>query len=402
MRVVINAYTTIGNKTGVGRYTDELIRCLRERMNLDELFAYPHLWLRNLRARWKKRTDGNAPTFQQTTKRRWLPSPRRLAVGALRPLGHGLIWLYNRAVLRQGKFDLYHEPNHIPIRCDVPTVTTIHDLSVMHHPEWHPQQRLRFFNANMHRAICQTQHFFTVSDFVKREIAETFHVPLSRITTTPNGVRSGLRPMAEDEFRPILKQLGLPDRYLLHVGTIEPRKNLLNLMRAYVDLPVGLRERFPLVLVGQWGWHFEEAADFYHSTAKHKNVIQIGYVPDEALPAIYNGARALVFPTYYEGFGIPAVEMMGCGGAVLASTAGAVAEVVGKHAELIEPEDVVGWRDAMCRVLTDVEWWLSLRRGVVDHARQYSWDRTAAQTLRIYRQLTQSDTIVADTPAQAA
>src|SRR6516162_4442021 len=115
MRVVINAYTTIGNKTGVGRYTDELVRCLRERMNPEELFAYPHLWLRNLRAKWKKRTDGNAPTAQEKPKRRWLPSPRRLAIGALGPIGHGLIWLYNRAVLRPGKFDLYHEPNHIPI-----------------------------------------------------------------------------------------------------------------------------------------------------------------------------------------------------------------------------------------------------------------------------------------------
>jgi alpha-1,3-rhamnosyl/mannosyltransferase len=190
-----------------------------------------------------------------------------------------------------------------------------------------------------------------------------------------------------EEVADVLRRLGLPARYLLYVGTIEPRKNVLRLLRAYCALPAALRERWPLLLVGRWGWHSRAVAEYFHAEARHRGVQQLGYVADEHLPAIYNGARALVFPSYYEGFGMPPVEMMACGGAVLASTAGAVVEVVGDRAHLVEPEDADGWRSALKRVLTDDDWWQSLRQGVMERARRFSWDHCAADTLRVYRML---------------
>ena len=389
MRVVLNAYTTIGNKTGIGRYTEELLRCLRDRLSSEELFAYPHSWVRKLRSKWKSNTvSERAPTEASTVQKRAWPSPRRTAVSLLRPIGHGVLWAYDKSVMRKGKFDLYHEPNYIPIACDLPTVVTVHDLSIVRHPEWHPAERVAFFEKHFERGLRQACHFFTDTEHARREMVDLLQIPASKITCTYCGTRPDLRPMTEEEYRPVLDRLGLPEKYLLHVGTIEPRKNLLRLMRAYVDLPAPLRERYPLVLVGQWGWKFDETADYFHAMAKHKGVIQTGFLPDADLPAVYNGARALVFPTLYEGFGIPPVEMMGCGGAVLASTAGAVAEVVGSHASLIRPENVEGWRDAMRRVLTDDEWWQGLRQGVVQRANRFTWDRTAEETLRIYRQMT--------------
>jgi alpha-1,3-rhamnosyl/mannosyltransferase len=325
-----------------------------------------------------------------------------MLISALRPMGHGLLWMYNRSLLRPSRFDLYHEPNYIPIPCDIPTVVTIHDLSIVRHPEWHPPERVDFFERNLPRGLRQAQHFFTDTEHARREMIELLNIPTERITCSYCGTRGDLAPMTEAEYRPVLRRLGLPKQYLLHVGTIEPRKNLLRLMRAYVDLPGSLREKFPLVLVGQWGWRFDETADFFHSTAKHKGVIQTGFLPDADLPAVYNGARALVFPTLYEGFGIPAVEMMGCGGAVLASTAGAVAEVVGSHGTLIHPEDVEGWRDAIQRVLTDDEYWKGLRRSAMTQAGRFTWERTAEATVRVYREIVGEETAASQMSAKAA
>lgn len=388
MRVVINASTTIGNMTGVGRHTAELIRCLRARMTPEELFEYPHGWVRTLRDKWKQTTATASPTSNGVKSHWRLPSPKRLAINVARPCGHGLLWLYDKAVLRRGNFDLYHEPNFMPVRCNVPTVATIHDLSILRHPEWHPPARVRWFESNLPNALKQASHFFTVTEHARREMVELLAVPAERITCTYNGVREDMVPLSETEYMPVLRKLDLTPGYLLHVGTIEPRKNLLRLMQAYVDLPAELRARHPLVLAGQWGWHFEEIAEYYQQTAKDKGVRQLGFVADADLPALYNGARALVFPTFYEGFGIPAVEMMGCGGAVLASKAPAVAEVVGRNACLIEPENTEGWRDAMQRVLTEEYWWQSLRGGVEERAHHFTWDRCAEKTLDVYRRLT--------------
>src|SRR5262249_36572360 len=154
-----------------------------------------------------------------------------------------------------------------------------------------------------------------------------------------------------------------PERYLLYLGTLEPRKNVLTLLRAYCSLPGGLRRRYPLLLVGGWGWNAADVAAYLHETARHRGVLHLGYLADKYLPAVYNGARALAFRWLYEGFGLPPVEMLACGGAVLASTAGAVVETAGAQAHCIEPHDLDGWRRALWRVLTDDDWWQGLRAG---------------------------------------
>jgi alpha-1,3-rhamnosyl/mannosyltransferase len=193
--------------------------------------------------------------------------------------------------------------------------------------------------------------------------------------------------LPEAEVQATLRRLGLPPRYLLYLGTIEPRKNVLTLLRAYCSLPEWLRREYPLLLVGGWGWNAGNVAAYLDGEAKHRGVLHLGYVPEQHLAALYGGARALAFPSYYEGFGLPPMEMLACGGAVLASTAGALAETVGGRAHLIDPHDVSGWRAALVRVLQDDDWWQSLRRGAVEAARPYTWEQCAADTLGVYRTL---------------
>jgi alpha-1,3-rhamnosyl/mannosyltransferase len=309
-------------------------------------------------------------------------------VSLLKPIGRSLVRNFVQAIVWTGRFDLYHEPNFIPVPSGLPTLATIHDLSVLLHPEWHPADRVAWFEKHFPSVTRRCVHFFAISESARQEIIRTLGIPSARITCTYMGVRPWLRPLRQEEVTPWLRRLDLPPRYLLHVGTIEPRKNVLTLMRAYCDLPESLRERYPLILAGGWGWRADEVADFFHNEARHRNVHRLGYVPEEALGAVYNGARALAFPSLYEGFGLPPVEMMACGGAVLASTAAAVAEVAGGQAHLIEPMDVAGWREALQRVIEDDDWHGQLCRGAVEHARPFTWDACAAGTLSIYRKVT--------------
>ena len=278
-----------------------------------------------------------------------------------------------RACARQ-VYDLYHEPNGLPLPSDRPTVATFHDLSLCSMPGG--TRPSAPFERHLPRALDQCVHFLTDSDFIKGQMIEMLGVGAERITRVHLGIRAGLEPMAPEGVSEGLARLGLPPRYLLSVGTIEPRKNLLPMLQAYCDLPAPLRERWPLLLVGSWGWNAREVADYLDQVALHRGVLHLGYVKDEDLGVLYNGARALIYPSRYEGFGLPPLEMMACGGAVLASTAGAVVETVGERAHLVAPDDVAGWRDALQRVVTDDDWWHSLREGTVEHAQRFTWERS--------------------------
>ena len=141
----------------------------------------------------------------------------------------------------------------------------------------------------------------------------------------------------------------------------------------------------PLLLAGGWGWKSDAERAFYDSEAKAKGVRHLGYVADADLPALYAGAAALAYPSFYEGFGLPPVEMLATGGGVLASTADAVREVVGGHARLIDPHDLAGWRDALRDVAADPAALDDTRRGGVAHARRFTWAAAAGRTLGVYR-----------------
>ncbi len=398
MRVVMNVSATVGSKTGVGHYTAELLKALQATGEV-EMSTYPHPVLSKLH-----KTLGGGPKVvalppQPAPAGAGLPAgpaPAKHAEIArpswLRrvraPLRHG--WrmvnsVYTRAVFDRRRYDLYHEPNFVPLPGRLPAVVTIHDLSPILYPHWHPADRIAWFARHFTPNVRKIAHVLAVSEFARQEIITTFHFPPERVTRTYNGVRDHFRPLPPAETANTLRQLGLPPSYLLHVGTIEPRKNLDMLLRAYCGLPADLRERCPLVLVGAWGWRMEETAKYFEAEARHKNVIRPGYLPDGALAAVYNGARALVFPTLYEGFGMPAAEMLACDGAVLSSTAGAVAEVLGGCGHLIDPNDSDGWRAAMAKVITDGDWRDDLRKGGVAQAAQFTWEACARDTLTAYR-----------------
>jgi alpha-1,3-rhamnosyl/mannosyltransferase len=385
VRIAVNHLAALDNtKTGIGHYTTELVRCLVEQTPPGTITCFPPPWVSRFRRVWRKLRGaagggpapaGAAPRGPSRWRRRLGHLAERLRIGVM-------AWA-SRGLLR--RCDLHHEPNFIPLPGDCPTVATFHDLSAVLHPEWHPAARVAFFERHLPRALNQCCHFLTISEFSRQQIVRHLGVPATRVSVTYMGVRPGLRPLPPEETAAALRRLGLPPAYLLHVGTLEPRKNLETLIRAYAGLPAALRSRWPLLLVGRWGWNAAGLMRCLDEVGKPAGVLHLGYVAEEDLAALYNGARALAFPTHYEGFGMPAIEMLACGGAVLASTAAALAETAGHKAHLIDPDDEPGWRDGLRGVLTDDDWHRDLCRGAVAAAAPFTWARCATDTLRAYR-----------------
>jgi glycosyltransferase involved in cell wall biosynthesis len=393
MRVLVNELSAQGARTGIGHYTAQLLRCLRAQAPHDFIESFPGPWVQRRRAIWQrlrvrlqpesKVAPGAVPTGQTAGSRR--PGWRAWCIGRARALARKWLVSELHSRGRRGAFDLYHEPNAIPLPTDLPTVVTIPDLSVLLYPEWHPADRVAEYEAHFHKGLAQGRHFLAISEFTRQELIHKLGMRPDQVTRTYMGVRPGLGPMAENDVQAVLRRLGLPPRYFLYLGTIEPRKNLLTVLCAYVKLPAEVRERFPLLLAGGWGWKSADVAAFFHDEGRHRGVIYTGYLPEEHLGAVLNGARALVYPSFYEGFGLPPVEMMACGGAVLCSTAEALVETAGGRAHLVDPLDEDGWREALRLAAMDDDWQAELRRGAVEAVRQFTWERCAADTLAVYR-----------------
>ncbi|MFL5330925.1 MAG: glycosyltransferase family 4 protein [Gemmataceae bacterium] len=379
MRVVFNSLATLKPKTGVGHYAARLADALSRQLPSDEfsLFPGPKLagWVRSVRnsGATKRGTSGRG-------LRPWLKDK-------VKSLGLHAVGAVFRFQCHPGRFDLYHEPNFLPLESSLPTVITVHDLSVLLHPEWHPADRVRRHEAQFRLAVERAAHVITVSESVRSEVIKVLGLPASRVTPIHNGVGVEYFNVPAQSIAAVREKHDLPDTFLLYVGTIEPRKNLLTLLRAYCNLPGDVRSRCPLILAGGWGWHAEPIAEYLFGTALGRGVRHLGYVADDDLPGLYAAARALVFPSHYEGFGLPPLEMLATGGLVIASTAAAHVEVLGKCATFVAPEDVIGWRDAMNRVVCDEDWLASLPHDGPKRASTFTWERSARQTIAVYDQI---------------
>jgi glycosyltransferase involved in cell wall biosynthesis len=375
LRVAFHQTPALRARTGVGHYTAQLLAALRDLPGGANVVGIPGGAVAHLYRGAAALAGGSG--FRRTRLKSAL-------VGASRTAER----LYFRQVaagLTPGRFDLYHEPNLPILPSAVPSVVTVYDLSPLRFPDFQPAERARKFVQQL-PAIVKSAHIVTISDCVRHEIIRILGVPAERVTRTYLGVRPELRPLPADVVRARLQQLGLPASYLLYVGTLEPRKNLVTLLDAYARLPAKLRERCPLVLVGSWGWNFEPIATRL-AEVRHLGVVHLGYVPESDLAVLYNGARALVLPSHYEGFGLPPLEMMACGGPVLASTAGALAEIFGDVAHMVPAADGDGWTAALARIIADDDWRRELCRDVRATAAKFTWRRCAEETMAVYGRL---------------
>lgn len=387
MRVLFNGASAIRPKTGVGHTTMNLHRALSTLSPSDTFWCYPGERIRNLAGRFFK------PAARPTASAR-PPKPAKsgLAKRLVLHVARSAYGFHFHSIARLGGFDLYHEPNLVPFRVPLPTVVTVHDLSVILFPNWHPADRVKRYEQAFARGIEAAAHILVDSDAVRSEAIRVLGLSPERVTTVHCGIAPTFQPQSPEAIAVVRSRLNLPPRYLLYVGTVEPRKNLTTLLRAFCDLPANLRESCPLVLGGSWGWRSEPERELFESEARHKCVRYLGYVADENLPGLYAGAEALFYPSHYEGFGLPPIEMMATGGAAVVSTADAVREVVGKQAIQIEPGDLDGWREALRRSIVDRDYLAAFRGRGVAHAAQFSWSEAARSTIHVYRRVLGAET----------
>jgi glycosyltransferase involved in cell wall biosynthesis len=259
-------------------------------------------------------------------------------------------------------------------------VITIHDLAFLLYANIQTADSLRYYAGQIQRAVRQADHIIAVSYTTRDDLIRLLHVPAEKITV----IWEGIHPSFRVQEHPVVE---LPDDYLLFVGTIEPRKNIPHLLQGYAILKSRQKTVPKLVLVGQKGWLSEESFAAIEGLGLQQDVIWLGGVPFNELPALYNRAKILVYPSLYEGFGFPPLEAMACGTPTITSDRGALKEIAGEAALYVNPDEPESIADALQKLLSDESLYQTLREKGLAHIRQFSWEQTARQTLAVYEKV---------------
>jgi len=280
--------------------------------------------------------------------------------------------------------DLFHATEHLlPRLSSIRTVFTLHDLIFLFHPETHKPLNRWFLTLMMPRFLRAADAIIAVSECTKRDAIRFYGIPEENITVIYEGVNPRFRPVGPEAMAAVRARYDLPEHFILYVGTIEPRKNLTVLLEAFSNLQSAICN-LHLVFVGKKGWLYEGFFRRLRELGLEDRVIFTGYVPDEDLPAIYSAAELFVFPSLYEGFGLPVLEAMACGTPVVCSNTSSLPEVAGDAALLVDPTDVCALAGAMERALRDETLRATLRVRGIERARRFTWARAAQETMQVY------------------
>ena len=375
IRLAINAKSLMSPFTGIAQYTRSLALELAASGEVDADYFYGLGFSKELRS---------APAAGHESAKR--------AVRAAIPKPYLAARLVQQAAFTLGArgrgLDLYHDPNYLAYRFAGPTVITAHDLSWIRYPETHPAERVEVMNRLFPAVLERADHVLTDAAFVRDEIIAEFGVDPGRITSVPLGARAVFHPRPASECAPVLAERGLEYRgYVLCVGTLEPRKNLELAIRAYAAMPESYRQRRPLVLVGMKGWLTSGLESLMQPLVAAGQIRPQGYTSDEDLAVLYAAAQVLVYPSLYEGFGLPPLEAMASGTPVIVSNRSTLPEVVGEAGVQIDAADEAGLREALRRFDEDPGWWNARAAASLTQSQRFSWARCARETLAVYRQV---------------
>ncbi|MCL2684063.1 MAG: glycosyltransferase family 4 protein [Synergistaceae bacterium] len=279
---------------------------------------------------------------------------------------------------------LYWEPNHVMLEAlDARNkLLTIHDLSCLLYPQWHPRERLDFFDAHFLPGIGRADAIVTVSDTIRQEVIERLRVPENRVFSVHNGVdRELFRPLPGDTLAVFRERADLPERYVLCVGSLEPRKNLASMLDAWLSLPGQITNAHKLLIISNSGWNNRDIMEKIRSS--NGSVHLRTDVPTRELPYYYNLAELTVYVSLYEGFGLPPVEAMACGTPVLASDIPVHREVLGDAAAYVEPRNTREIAECLETLLTASPDREKTAVKCLERASLYSWEKSASKYLSI-------------------
>jgi alpha-1,3-rhamnosyl/mannosyltransferase len=375
LRVAFNATALLSPLTGVGQYTLQMARALAADPQIDVEFFYGAAWSRNVAGAPLPGAGKVLPWL-----RKHLPYSyeiRRLVQSAR---------FGRHAAL--GRFDLYHEPNFLPLPFAGPLVLTVHDLSWIRYPQAHPPERVQAMERYFEPGLRRADLVIAVSQFVRGEIIERFGLEPARVRAIGEGADALFTPQDAVATGPTLQRLGLQHgHYFLSVGTLEPRKNLQRVLDAYAGLPDSLRAACPLVLAGMAGWDTAQTHARIAQLVAAGEIRRLGYLPRADLAMVTAGARVLVYPSLYEGFGLPPLEAMSCGVPVITSNVSSLPEVVGDAGVLVTPTDTAQIQDAMERMAVEDGFREEMAARALVRSRDFSWGRCAQETVAAYREV---------------
>ncbi len=360
MRIAIDASrTTLARRTGTERYALALLRAL---LALDT----PHQFTLYFRDQPAEGLLPVSPAIEQ----RVIRVPR--------------LWTHTgfAAALWQTRPDVTFVPAHsLPVWFPGPAVVTVHDLGYHFFPEAHPGWPRRYLEWSTPHSARRATFILADSEATKRDLAEVYRIPPDKVRVVYPGMDETLARVDDPEvLARIRKRYGLPERYLFYVGTLQPRKNVARLVRAYRQSGVET-DGIGLALAGARGWLYDPAW-----TAGVPGVVETGYVADEDMAVLYSGALALVFPSLYEGFGFPVVEAMRCGTPVITSTTSSLPELAGTAALTVDPLDVEALAEAIRRVAGDAALRARMAEMGYAHAARFTWEEAARATLAALEQ----------------
>ena len=284
-----------------------------------------------------------------------------------------------------GKFDLYHALAFVsPIWVRQPMLVTVYDLTFLRYPERLSRAR-RLYLQNLTPRTCQrAERILAISQSTKDDLVELLGIEPDKISVTPLGYdQARMRPLSAEQIEQFKRAKGLPERFWLFIGTIEPRKNLPFLLEAYASLPPA--KRLPLLIGGGAGWGMDELKERMAALKLEAEVRLLGFIQDEELPFWYNSAQAFVYPSVFEGFGLPVLEALACGTPVLTSNVSSLPEVAGKAGVCLPPDNHDAWAAALRRMADDDAWRADLRQAGLRQAQHFDWMQTARLTLAAYR-----------------
>lgn len=369
MRIGIDARLVFYNRAGIGQYILRLIEAMAKVHTSDDEFFV-------LQSRKDKNNIINHNGFQR--KSLWTPSHNRFEQPAL------------SFEVSRLNLDLLHSPDFIPpFRRNCKSVITIHDLAFLLYPHFLTKDSARYY-GQIDQAWRKTDHIIAVSEATKQDSIKMLGVPEKKITVIHEAANPIYGPVPKEEARyHAQSKYKLTQDFILFVSTIEPRKNLPGLLRAYRRLRDDYKREELLVLAGSKGWLWEEVYQTVEELNLENHVVFLGRVSSEDLVYLYNAASLFVHPSFYEGFGLTPLEALSCGVPVIVSNTAALPEVVGDAAMLIDPHDIEGLTVAMWRLLTEHE----LREDLIckgkKRAQKFSWIEAAQKTLEVYHRVGQ-------------
>ncbi len=390
--ITIDASAAVHNKAGLTRYGEELIRALSaDPAHRSEYAVFYH---DSATARPSALIQSLPGVSTAQTARPWR---LRALLAQLANLSQDELLAGIPHPANQRGADIFHATEHLLPRFKrIRTVFTVHDLIFRFFPQHHLPLNRAFLTLGFPLFLRRADAIICVSEQSRRDTQRLYRVPDAKIRVIAEGVHPRFRRVTDDvALQRARERYHLPARFILAVGTIEPRKNLATLFRAYAELMregrgLGAEEELQLVVTGRQGWLVENTMRAVHELGLAGLVHFTGFVADEDLPALYSLAGAFAFPSVYEGFGLPPLEALACGAPVVCSDASSLPEVTGDAALLVPPLDVRGWMLALGRVLSDVDLRRDLAQRGPRQAARFTWPETARQTRAVYDELMQA------------